>query len=90
MQLTSKTTEENKPGNVLKILLFWSTFILIIFIGRRLFGSPEGNPDFIVKNLLSFGIAIILSGLMLHFLSRKSLKIGLFVIWVLIILQIVI
>ena len=88
MRLTSKTTEENRKGNILKILLFWSIFIFVIFLGRRIFGPPEGNPDFIVKNLVSFGASIVISGVMLHFLSKKLLKIGLLIIWLLIILQI--
>ena len=88
--IKSKSTEENKSSNILKILLFWSTFILVIFLGRRIFGAPGGNPDFIVKNLLSFGIAIIFSGIMLHFLGRKLLMIGLLIIWCLIILLIAI
>jgi len=90
MPITSKSTEEKKSSNILKILLFWSTFVLVIILGRRIFGPPEGNPDFIVKNLLSFGIAIIFSGIMLHFLGRKLLMIGLLIIWCLTILLIAI
>jgi hypothetical protein len=90
MQIKANSKEEIKPSNLLKILLFWSTFLLIIFLGRKIFGSQEGNVDFIVKNLLSFGSAIILSGLLLHYLSVKSLKLSLMVIWFLIILLFVI
>jgi len=92
MQVNQETIKgkEKEPGNLLKILLFWTIFLFIIFIGKRIIGFPKGNFDFIVKSLLSFACAVILSGTMLHFLSVKSLKISIPIIWILTILLIVV
>ena len=92
MQVNQETIKgkEKEPGNLLKILLFWTIFLFIIFIGKRIIGFPKGNFDFIVKSLLSFACAVILSGTMLHFLSVKSLKICIPIIWILTILLIVV
>jgi len=90
MQVIQDTNKdrENEPSKVLKILLFWTIFIFIIFLGKRIIGFPKGNFDFIVKNILSFACAVILSGAMLHFLSVKSLKLSIPIIWILTILLI--
>jgi len=89
MQIVKNDQEEKKPGNILKIFMFWSIFFLVIFLGKKLFASPEDNVDFIVMNLLSFGCTVVLSGILLHFLSIKSLKISLLFIWAATILLII-
>ena len=92
MQVSQETNKgrEKEPGKFLKIVLFWTIFLFIIFIGKRIIGYPKGNFDFIVKNLLSFACAVILSGTMLHFLSVKSLKLSIPIIWLLTILLIIV
>lgn len=90
MQVIQETNKvkEKEPGNILKILLFWTIFLFIILIGKMIFGYPKGNFDFIVKNLLSFVCTVIISGAMLHFLSVKALKLSIPIIWLLTILLI--
>jgi len=92
MQVSQETNKgrEKEPGKFLKIVLFWTIFLFIIFIGKKIIGYPNGNFDFIVKNLLSFACAVILSGTMLHFLSVKSLKLSIPIIWLLTILLIIV
>jgi hypothetical protein len=92
MQVIEDTNKsrEKEPSKILKILLFWSIFLFIIFIGKRIIGFPKGSIDFIIKNLLSFVCTVILSGTMLHFLSAKLLKLSIPIIWILTILLIVI
>lgn len=87
IQETNKS-KDKEPGKILKILLFWTTFLFIVFLGKRIIGYPKGNFDFIVKTLLSFSCAVILSGAILHFLSLKSLKLSIPIIWLLTILLI--
>ena len=77
-----KMDKGQEPGNILKILLFWTIFIFIVFLVKRIIGYPKGNFDFIIKNILAFVCTIILSGAMLHFLSVKSLKISIPIIWI--------
>lgn len=86
-QVIQKTRidKEEQPGTILKILLFWTIFIFIVFLIKRVGGHPKGNTDFIIKNILSFFFAVILSGSMLHFLSVKLLRICIPIIWILII-----
>ena len=88
MQVSQKTHNgrEKEPGKFLKIVLFWTIFLFIIFIGKRIIGYPKGS--FIINNLISFACAVILSGTMLHFLSVKSLKLSIPIIWLLTILLI--
>jgi len=92
MQVSQETNKvkEKEPGNILKILLFWSIFLFIILIGKRIIGYPKGNFDFIVKNLLSFVCTVILSGAMLHFLSVKALRLSIPIVWLLTVLLIII
>jgi len=92
MQVSQETNKvkEKEPGNILKILLFWSIFLFIILIGKRIIGYPKGNFDFIVKNLLSFVCTVILSGAMLHFLSIKALRLSIPIVWLLTVLLIII
>lgn len=81
-------TKEGGPSKLLKITLFWTVFIFIIFVGRIIIGSPNSNIDFILKNLLTFLCTIVICGVMLHFLSVRILKLSLPVIWFLTILLI--
>jgi len=92
MQVTKNTNKdrEKEPSKILKILLFWTILLFIIFLGKRFIGFPKGNLDFIIKNILSFASAVILSGIMLHFLSVKSVKLSIPIIWILTILLIVV
>ena len=92
MQVSRETNKsrEKEPGKFIKIVLFWTIFLFIIFIGKRIIGYPKDNLDFIVKNLLSFACAVILSGTMLHFCSVKSLKLSIPIIWLLTILLIIV
>ena len=90
-QLIQKTKIDNmkEPGTILKILLFWTIFIFIVFLVKRIIGYSKGNFDFIIKNILTFVCTIILSGTLLHFLSLKSLKISIPIIWILTIILII-
>ena len=92
MQLNKNTNKdrEKAPSKMLKILLFWSIFLFVIFLGKRFTAFPKGNFDFLIKNILSFASAAILSGAMLHFLSIKSLRLSIPIIWVLTVLLIVV
>jgi hypothetical protein len=85
----TKIDKGKKPGNILKILLFWTIFIFIVFLVKRIIGYSKGNLDFIIKNILSFVCTIILSGSLLHFLSVKSLRISIPIIWILTIILII-
>ena len=51
--------------------MFWSTWLFVVFLSKRVMSSPSNNADFLLKNLGSFIIAIILTGAMIHFLPKK-------------------
>jgi|GEM_PF-2863503 hypothetical protein len=90
-QIIQKTEidKRKEPGTLLKILLFWTIFIFIVFLVKRIIGYSKGNFDFIIKNILTFVCTIILSGGLLHFLSVKSLRISIPIIWILTIMLII-
>jgi hypothetical protein len=79
---------EKKPAHskAMKIVLFWSNWILVLFIGKRFFGSPRGELDFWLKNLGTFAVATIATAVMLHFLQGKVIKITIVAIWIVILL----
>jgi len=70
-------TEELNNQNKFKlkkfpeILLFWSTWLFVIFLSKRIISVPSDNANFLLKNLGSFISAIILTGAMIHFLPKK-------------------
>ena len=92
MQVSRKinNSREKEPGKFFKNILFWTIFLFIFFMVKRLLGSPINNIDFIVRNFLSFACTVILSGTMLHFLSIKSLKLSITITWLLTILLIIV
>jgi hypothetical protein len=75
---------EKKPGHskAMKIVLFWSNWLLFLFLGKKLFGSPGDNVDFLLKNLGTFAVAIIATAVMLHYLQGKVIKITIVAIWI--------
>jgi len=90
MQVNPKKNRvgDKGAGRLFKIILFWTIFLFIIFLGKRIFDYPKDNLDFIVKNLLSFAFTVILSGIMLHYFRLKALKLSIPIIWLLTILLI--
>jgi hypothetical protein len=90
MQVNQKKNRggDKGPGSLFKIILFWTIFLFIIFLGKRIIDYPKDNFDFIVKSLLSFACTVILSGTMLHFFRLKALKLSIPIIWLLTVLLI--
>ena len=79
--MSQKHTKKNEQSKILKIILFWTNFLFIIFLSKKAVGNFSGNIDFIVKNLLSFFFTVILTGAMLHFMKLKYLRISIPLIW---------
>jgi hypothetical protein len=77
-------SNEKKPDHskTVKIVLFWSNWFLVLFLGRKLFGSPGDNVDFLLKNLGTFAVAIISTVVILHYLQGRVIKITMVAIWI--------
>jgi hypothetical protein len=73
--------EKGGPSKLIKITLFWSIFLFIVFLSKRIISFPTGNIDFLVKNLLSFICALITTAIMIHFLKERAIKISIFIVW---------
>jgi len=58
-------------GNVVKTFLFFSNWLFVLFLSKRLISPPAGNIDFLSKNVATFFVALVMTGLMIHFFSRK-------------------
>jgi hypothetical protein len=80
------TNAERVPSRAIKIVLFWSNWLLVLFLGKRFMGSPGDNVDFLLKNLGTFLIAIIGTAVMLRFLQGVILKVTIGAIWIVTIL----
>jgi hypothetical protein len=58
-------------GKWVKILLFWANWLFVVFLSKRLISPPAGNLDFVLKNIGTFFVAVVMTVLMIHFFSRK-------------------
>lgn len=66
--------KEGKRSNKgVKTLLFFANWLFIVFLSRRLISPPQGELDFLVKNIAAFLVATVMTGLMIHFSSRKTM-----------------
>jgi hypothetical protein len=69
---------KSDPRNkLMKTLLFFSNWLFLVFLSKRFISPPGDGGDFLLKNITTFFSAVIVTGLMIHFLSRK-------IIWLLI------
>ena len=80
------TSAERIPRKAIKIISFWSSWLLVLFLGKRFAGSPGDEVDFLLKNLGTFAIAIIATIAMLPYLHGVILKMTMAVIWIITIL----
>lgn len=68
------TNAERVPSKAIKIILFWSNWLLVLFLGGRFMGTPGDGVDFLLKNLGTFAIAIIATVVMLRYLHGVIFK----------------
>jgi len=61
----------DKKAKIVKTLLFFSNWLFLVFLSKRLISSPAGNIDFLLKNIATFFVALVMTGLMIHFFSRR-------------------
>jgi hypothetical protein len=66
---------ERVPSKAIKIVLFWSNWLLVLFLGKRFIGPPADNVDFLLKNFATFVIAIIGTTVMPRYLHGVILKV---------------
>jgi len=80
------TNGERVPSKAIKIILFWSNWLLVLFLGRRFMGSPGDGFNFLLKNLGTSTIAIIATVVMLRYLHGVIFKLTIAAIWIVTIL----
>ena len=78
--------KEKDPSKLIKIILFWTIFLFVVFLSKKIISYPKDNFDFLLKNLLLFICTIILTGIALKFLRERTLKIIIPIIWIITIL----
>jgi hypothetical protein len=81
---------ERMSSKAIKIVLFWSNWLLVLFLGKRFMDSPGDGMNFLLKNFGSFAIAIIVTVVMLRYLHVAGLKMTIVVIWIVTILTAVV
>ncbi len=69
-----------------RVPLFWSNWVLVLFLGKRFASSPGDEVNFLLKNLATLVIALIGTAVMLRYLRGVILKVTIAVIWIVTIL----
>jgi len=70
--MTEKSNSPNKLKEKLpQILLFWSTWIFVVFLSKKIFSAPSNGAGFLFKKIATFITAIILTGAMIRFIPAK-------------------
>ncbi len=72
---TSNVTYNTKiepKGKVLKSLLFFANWLFFVLLSKKFISSPAGAMDFVVKNIATFVVALVMTVLMIHFFSRRA------------------
>jgi hypothetical protein len=72
MNDTSHKKEGEPPNKALKTLLFFANWLFLVFLSRRFISPPAGDLDFLAKNIGTFLVAVVLTGLMIRFSSRRA------------------
>jgi hypothetical protein len=52
-------------------LLFLANWLFVVFLSKRFISRPQGDFDFLAKNIGAFLLATVMTGLMFHFFHRK-------------------
>jgi hypothetical protein len=73
---------ETQRQKVVKFVLFWSLFVLLVLIARRVWENPDMTV-FIAGNLVFFFLSIFATGLLTKALSFTYLVVVLAMLWML-------
>lgn len=65
--------EAKQSSKGVKTLLFFANWLFVVFLSKRFVSSPQGELDFLVKNIGAFLLASVMTGVMVHFSSRKAM-----------------
>ena len=66
--------ERSNRSKAIKILLFWSIWIFLVLLSKKIVSSPGGDLSFAFKAISTFFAAVLLTGTMLHFLSGTIIR----------------
>jgi hypothetical protein len=77
-------TKESRPkrATAMKMIVFWTNFLLIVFLERRILGAPAGNIAFAIQGLLTLFCALLITGAIFRFRTWKGMKIIVPILWV--------
>jgi len=65
--------EAKQSNKGVKTLLFFANWLFVVFLSKRFVSPPEGELDFLLKNIGTFLLASIMTVIMAHFSSRKTM-----------------
>ncbi len=68
--VTHKRGGETKDRR-LRSFLFFSNWLFVVFLSKRLISPPAGGLDFVVKNIGTFLVAWVMTDLMIYFSPKK-------------------
>jgi len=58
-------------GKRLKSLLFLANWLFVVFLSKKVVSLPAGGLDFVVKNIGTFLVALVMTALVIHFSPRR-------------------
>jgi hypothetical protein len=58
-------------SKLISVSLFFANWLFMVSLSKKIVDSPEGDLDFLVKNLATFLLGLVLTGFMIHFSSKK-------------------
>ena len=76
------TIQRHDPNWIIKIILFWSNWLLVLFLGKRTIGFPGDDLNYFLMNIGTFVVSLIFTIIMLHFLHEKIIKRAIGLIWI--------
>jgi hypothetical protein len=62
---------QRRPSKLPGALLFFANWLFVVSASKKVVRAPEGDFDFLVKNVGTFMVALVVTGLMIHFSSKK-------------------
>lgn len=82
------TIKRGKSRIFSEILLFWCIYILVIFLCKKLFLNVGLHSDvrFLLKNIVSFGCTVLITGTILQYFPTHLVKITLIAIIIIVFL----
>ncbi len=73
--------DDNKPSKKLQVVAFFSIWLLIGFFSRDLFHHPNSDFDYLLKNVGTQLISLLVAGICIQFFTKNILWVAIIITW---------